>query len=63
MWVTRDRISQATGMVVAQLRIAPADALALLRAHAFAHTTTIAEVSLAIVSRELDFTDRQGDAP
>jgi hypothetical protein len=63
MWVTRDRISQATGMVVAQLLIAPADALALLRAHAFAHTTTIAEVSLAIVSRELDFTDRQGDAP
>lgn len=62
LWVTRDRVSQATGMVVAQLRIAPADALALLRAHGFAHNTTLAEVSRSIVGRELDFTtDRQGE--
>ena len=62
LWVTRDRVSQATGMVVAQLKIAPVDALALLRAHAFAHGTTLAEVSRGIVARELDFNlDRQGD--
>lgn len=62
LWVTRDRVSQATGMVVAQLRIAPPDALALLRAHAFAHGTTVAEVSRGVLSRQLDFaTDGQGD--
>ncbi len=62
LWLTRDRVSQATGMVVAQLKIAPPDALALLRAHAFAHGTTVAEVSRGIVSRELEFsTDGQGD--
>ncbi|WP_433914379.1 hypothetical protein [Escherichia coli] len=50
-------------MVVAQLKIAPPDAMALLRAHAFAHGTTVAEVSRGIVARELDFTtDRQGGA-
>lgn len=62
LWLTRDRVSQATGMVVAQLRIAPPDALALLRAHAFAHGTSVAEVSRAIVDRELEFNaDREGE--
>ena len=62
LWLVRDRVSQATGMVVAQLRIAPPDAMALLRAHAFAHGTTVAEVSRGIVARELEFTaDRRGD--
>ena len=62
LWVTRDQVSQATGMVVAQLKITPADALALLRAHAFAHGTTVAEVSRGIIGRELDFAaDREGD--
>jgi hypothetical protein len=59
-WAVRDRISQATGMVVAQLRISPVDALALLRAHAFAHGTTVTEVSGRILSRELDFTTETG---
>lgn len=62
LWATRDRVSQATGMVVAQLRIAPPDALAVLRAHAFAHGTTVAEVSRAIVTHEIDFSnEREGD--
>ena len=62
LWVTRDQVSQATGMVVAQLKISPPDALALLRAHAFAHATTVAEVSRVVLSRQLNFTsDRQGD--
>lgn len=64
VWGTRDNVSQATGMVVAQLAIAPPDALALLRAHAFAHGTTVAEVSQGILARDLDFTaDTQGDGP
>jgi hypothetical protein len=55
LWSERDRVSQATGMIVAQLGIAPADALALLRAHAFAHESTVVEVSRRVVDRKLDF--------
>lgn len=63
LWAARDQVSQATGMVVAQLRIAPSDALALLRAHAFAHGTTVIEVSRGVLDRTLDFTaERPGDA-
>jgi hypothetical protein len=42
-------------MVIAQLRIAPEDALALLRAHAFAHGSTLARVAALVVDRHLDF--------
>jgi hypothetical protein len=59
LWAVRDLVSQATGMVVAQLRIAPPDALALLRAHAFAHTTTVSEVSRGVLARTLDFTTQE----
>jgi len=59
-WVVRDRISQATGMVVAQLRIGPDDALAVLRAHAFTEGATLSEVSGHVVARRLRFGD--GDA-
>jgi hypothetical protein len=65
VWTSRDRVNQATGMVVAQLRIAPEDALALLRAHAFAHGVTLVEVAGLVVSRELDFRlddDGRGEA-
>jgi hypothetical protein len=58
-WAVRDRVDQATGMVVAQLRIAPADALAVLRAHAFAHSTTVAEVSRWVLDRDLDFSNTE----
>ena len=57
VWSTRDRVHQATGMVVAQLRVPPADALALLRAHAFADDVTLAEVADDVVTRRLDFRD------
>ncbi|TDU83893.1 ANTAR domain-containing protein [Kribbella voronezhensis] len=56
-WTTRSEIHQATGMVVAQLRISPDDALALLRAHAFSHDITLAAVAELITSRRLHFTD------
>lgn len=54
-WAVRDRISQATGMVVAQLRLPPSDALSVLRARAFVEDATLAEVSGRVVARELRF--------
>lgn len=56
-WLTRDRISQATGMVIAQLSIPAPDALAVLRAHAYAAGLTLAEVAGRVVDRSLRFTD------
>lgn len=56
-WAVRDTIDQATGMVVAQLKVAPHDAVAVLRAHAFAHATTLPVVSGWVLSRQLDFSD------
>lgn len=56
-WANRSRIHQATGMVVAQLRVTPDDALALLRAHAFSHNLTLTAVAERITSRRLHFTD------
>ena len=58
-WSSRAAIHQATGMVIAQLRLGPDDALAILRAHAYAHDTTLAEIAELVVTRRLDFT--QGD--
>jgi ANTAR domain-containing protein len=55
LWSERDRVSQATGMVIAQLGISPTDALALLRAHAFAQEKSVVEVSRSVVERRLDF--------
>jgi ANTAR domain-containing protein len=56
-WANRSRIHQATGMVVAQLRIRPDDALALLRAHAFSHNLSLTAVAERVTSRSLHFTD------
>lgn len=55
LWSERDRVSQATGMVVAQLDLTAADALAVLRAHAYAEATSVLEVSRRVIGRELDF--------
>ena len=54
-WSSRAQVHQATGMVVAQLGIGPADALALLRAHAFARGATLDEVAAFVTDRVLDF--------
>jgi hypothetical protein len=56
-WSARSEIHQATGMVLAQLRIGPDDAMALLRAHAFSHNLTLAEVAEQITTRRLRFSD------
>jgi hypothetical protein len=61
LWSERDRVSQATGMVVAQLGLVPADALAVLRAHAFAHEASVADISRAVLARELSFTHSDPD--
>jgi hypothetical protein len=62
-WAERARIDQATGIVIAQLGIGPEDALALLRAHAYADDTTVDAIASQVVERRLDFsvTDRQED--
>ena len=54
-WTSRDQIHQATGMVIAQLGISSEDALALLRAHAYAHDHSLADISKEVVARRLDF--------
>lgn len=55
LWSTRDLLNQATGMVVAQLGVRPSDALAVLRAHAFAHETSLAAIASQVVERSLIF--------
>jgi hypothetical protein len=55
MLSTRAELHQATGMVIAQLHIPPEDALAILRAHAYAHDNTLADIAHQVISRQLDF--------
>jgi hypothetical protein len=54
-WAQRAEVHQATGMVVAQLHISAEDALALLRAHAFAAGTLLGSIAKDVTSRRLDF--------
>lgn len=54
-WSTQARVHQAAGMVIAQLGVSPEDALALLRAHAYADSASMAVIAKAVVERRLDF--------
>ena len=54
-WPERARMHQATGIVVAQLGISPADALAVLRAHAFGRASTLESVVADVLARRLSF--------
>lgn len=54
-WASRAPINQAAGMVVAQLGISPEDALAILRAHAFANNVDLLAIATRTIARELDF--------
>ncbi|MGD9959407.1 ANTAR domain-containing protein [Nocardioides sp.] len=56
-WSSRARIHQATGMVIAQLGLNSDDALAVLRAHAYAGETTLTDIAEEVVSRRLRFTN------
>ncbi len=54
-WHSRARVHQATGMVVVQLGLGPDDALAVLRAHAYAGDTTLDDVAGHVLDRTLRF--------
>ncbi len=54
-WRERAKIHRATGMVIAQLGLPAEDALALLRAHAYADGATLEEVAERVVGRQLSF--------
>jgi hypothetical protein len=47
----RVEVYQATGMIMGQLDVGPAEALVRLRAHAFAHGLTASEVAWSIIDR------------
>jgi GAF domain-containing protein len=51
--LSRVEVSQATGMLVAQLGIEPTEALVRLRAHAYATGSTATDVARAILDRRL----------
>jgi hypothetical protein len=53
----RAEVHQATGMVLAQLDISAVDALARLRAHAFAHRRPLLDVAHDVIDRRLVFTE------
>lgn len=59
-----DRIDvyQATGMLISQLDVGPAEALVRLRAHAIATNQTASQVALAILERRLVL-ERDHDGP
>jgi hypothetical protein len=52
---SRREVHQATGMILAQMRVTPADALLVLRGHAFASGRTVLEVAADVIDRRLDF--------
>jgi hypothetical protein len=62
-WSSRSLVHQATGMVMAQVRVTAEDALALLRGHAYALATDIDDVARRVVGRSISFSnfDVEGD--
>ena len=61
-WASRAVVHQAAGVLIAQLRISSADALALLRARASTQGISLFQVCKAVVRHEIDFT-AEGDPP
>jgi hypothetical protein len=51
--LSRAEVSQATGMLVAQLEVEPAEALVRLRAHAFATGRSATDVACDVLDRRL----------
>jgi hypothetical protein len=49
----RAEVHQATGMVAAQLGVSVTDALAALRAHAYAHGLRLSDLATAVVARRV----------
>jgi len=59
-WSGRAVVHQATGMVTVQLRIMPSDALVVMRAHAYQQGTSLIDVAMSVVERELAFNGFEG---
>lgn len=59
----RVEVYQATGMMVVQLDVDPAQALVRLRAHAFAHGQTASQVAWKVITRELSFKENGNEVP
>jgi hypothetical protein len=57
--LARTEVYQATGMIIAQLRVNAETALARLRAHAFATDRPIDEVARDVVGRRLRFDEEK----
>jgi hypothetical protein len=57
------RVYQATGMVSAQSGVGLEEALALLRAYAFAHDQALGEVAVAVVDRRLRLDNDDSGGP
>ncbi|HEY0225892.1 MAG TPA: GAF and ANTAR domain-containing protein [Mycobacterium sp.] len=55
--LSRSEVSQATGMLVAQLEVEPAEALVRLRAHAYATGRSATDVARDILDRRLRLKD------
>jgi hypothetical protein len=62
-WSSRTLVHQATGMVMAQVRVTAQDALALLRGHAYALGADINDVAQRVVDRDVHFSnfDAEGE--
>lgn len=58
--MSRREIHQATGMVLAQSGATAAEALLLLRAHAFAHDLTLQDTAAAVLDGRLKFDPQDG---
>ncbi|BDZ51403.1 GAF domain-containing protein [Frondihabitans sucicola] len=52
---SRREVHQATGMVIAQMRVGPDEAMMVIRGHAFASGRSVRDVAADIVLRRLDF--------
>ena len=58
---SRRVVHQATGMILAQLGLSAADALLVIRGHAFSHERSVREVAADIVARRLEFSSHLND--
>jgi GAF domain-containing protein/ANTAR domain-containing protein len=61
--LARVEVYQATGMVMAQLDVGPAEALVRLRAYAFANGLTASEVAWSIVERQVSLESDEDERP
>ncbi len=58
----RVEVYQATGMIMGQLDIGPAEALVRLRGHAFAHSQTASDAAWEVLNRTLAFREDKDTA-